>query len=55
MAWERINQGGTYSGDISEEANIADEILLMPVLIGISDKGDKKTYACGEQYGYVVV
>ncbi len=50
-----LTQGGTYSGDISEEANIADEILLMPVLIGISDKGDKKTYACGEQYGYVVV
>lgn len=50
-----LTQGGTYSGDISAEAASADEILLMPVLIGVSDKGDKKIYACGEQYGYVVV
>ena len=50
-----LTQGGTYSGDISAEAANADEILVMPVLIGISDKGDKKTYACGEQYGYVIL
>ena len=50
-----LKQGGVYSGDISSEASGADEIIIMPVLIGVSDKGGKKTYACGEQYGYVVV
>ncbi len=46
-------QGGAYSGNIGYGG--ADEIILMPVLIGVSDKGGKKTYACEEQYGYVVV
>jgi len=50
-----LKQGGVYSGDISSYISNPDEIILMPVLIGISDKGDKKSYACGEQYGYVIV
>lgn len=49
-----LKQGGVYSGDISS-VGTPNEIILMPVLIGISDKGDKKTYACGEQYGYVIL
>ncbi len=48
-----LTQGGAYSGKIGY--GDAEEIILMPVLIGTSDKGGKKTYACGEQYGYVVV
>ena len=47
-----LTQGGAYSGDIGYGS--AEEIIVMPVLIGTSDKGGKKTYACGEQYGYVV-
>lgn len=50
-----LTQGGTYSGDISEEVGTVDKITLMPVLIGISSKGGKKTFACGEQYGYVIL
>lgn len=50
-----LKQGGTYSGDIGEEAAGADEITLMPVLMGVSDKGGKKTYACEEQYGYAIL
>lgn len=49
-----LKQGGVYSGDISAVGN-PDEIILMPVLIGLSDKGGKKTHACGEQYGYVIL
>ncbi|MCK5624925.1 hypothetical protein KAI04_03735 [Candidatus Pacearchaeota archaeon] len=49
-----LRQGGIYSGDISSAVGAQDEIIIMPVLIGTSDKGDKKTYACGEQYGYVI-
>ena len=49
-----LKQGGAYSGDISA-VGIPDEITLMPILIGLSDKGGKKTYACGEQYGYVIL
>lgn len=50
-----LKQGGAYSGNIGSYVESPDEILLMPILIGISDKGDKKTYACGEQYGYVIL
>ncbi len=50
-----LKQGGVYSGDISEKSSDAEEILVMPILLGISDEGNQKTYACGEQYGYEVV
>jgi len=46
--------GGVYSGEI-DVSGTPDEIILMPVLMGTSDKGGKKTYACDEQYGYVIV
>ena len=49
-----LKQGGVYSGDISGVGNL-DKLIVMPVLMGTSDKGDKKTYACGEQYGYQLV
>ena len=47
-----LTQGGIYSGDISLYIGSPDAIILMPILMGTSDKGGKKTYACGEQYGY---
>ena len=51
-----LTQGGAYSGYVGERIDDdTEEIIVMPVLIGTSDKGGKKTYACGEQYGYVVV
>ena len=52
-----LKQGGAYSGDLSSHIDMdnTNEVIIMPVLIGTSDKGGKKTYACGEQYGYVVV
>ena len=49
-----LRQGGAYSGNIGSSVGSPDEIVLMPVLSGISDKGGKKTYACDEQYGYVI-
>jgi len=48
-----LMQGGSYSGNIGLSQN-PNQITLMPVLIGVSDKGGKKTYTCDEQYGYVV-
>ena len=43
-----LNQGGTFSDDISVDA---DELVLVPVLIGESENG-KKTYVCDEaQHG----
>ena len=44
-----LNSGGAYSGSIS--TGTANEITLIPVLLGNSDEG-KKTYACEERYGY---
>lgn len=47
-----LNQGGTFSDDISITA---DELVLIPVLIGETDSG-KKTYVCDEsQHGVSLV
>jgi len=52
---EGLTQGGVYSGDIGGEVSDANEITVIPVLLGLSDKGSKKTFACGEQYGYEII
>jgi flagellin-like protein len=47
-----LNQGMSFSDEISITG---DEIVLIPVLIGNSDKG-KKTYVCDEnQHGYQII
>jgi flagellin-like protein len=46
-----LNQGGSFSEDISLDSNI-EKIILIPVLIGNSEKG-KKAFLCDKnQYGY---
>lgn len=47
-----LNQGGTFSGDISEVES-GDKITLIPVLVGTSEKG-KKTFVCEEAHGLEV-
>lgn len=49
-----LNQGRTFSGDISSGTGSADKITLIPVLIGSSGEG-RKTFVCGEQYGYELI
>ena len=34
-----LNQGGTFSEDISSEIGTAEDIILIPVLLGNSEKG----------------
>lgn len=47
-----LNQGGTFSGDISSEVVGSESITLTPVLMG-SSKGGEKTFNCNEkQHGY---
>ncbi len=49
-----LNQGETFSGDISSEVNDEDKIILIPVLIGNSEKGER-TFMCNEkQHGYEI-
>jgi len=45
-----LRQGGTFSGDLLEEFNGADQVLLIPVLMGTSSQGDQ-TYVCEDRYG----
>lgn len=45
-----LGQGGTFSGDISSDITGANNILILPELIGTSTSG-KKTLICGGQYG----
>lgn len=47
-----LTQGGTYSGGVSEQ-NI-NKLLLIPVLIGHSEKGDM-AYTCEERHGYEII
>jgi len=49
-----LNQGGTFSGDISSEVEGANKIIVLPVLMGSSSEG-KKSYICEEQYGYEII
>lgn len=48
-----LNQGGTFSGELGLDSSV-DEIEVIPVLIGMSDKG-KKSYTCEERYGYNII
>ena len=48
-----LNQGGTFSGDVSSDTEGASKIKLIPVLMGSSSEG-KKAFACEEQYGYEI-
>lgn len=48
-----INQGGTYSGAFSTPVS-GDSILLVPVLIGKSEKGDK-SHTCEDRHGLEII
>ena len=45
-----LRQGGTFSGDLSAEFVGADQVLLIPVLMGTSAQGEQ-TYVCEDRYG----
>ena len=48
-----LNQGGAFSGNLVSMNNI-NKILLIPVLIGTSNKGDL-SYTCEERHGYEII
>ena len=52
VSWPGIGlrQGGTFSGDLSTEFSEANQVLLIPVLMGTSAQGDQ-TYVCEDRYG----
>jgi flagellin-like protein len=43
-------EGGTFSGNIGTDVGTANQITVLPVLIGTSGSG-KKTFLCGGEYG----
>ncbi|MCX6746538.1 MAG: hypothetical protein NTU63_00185 [Candidatus Pacearchaeota archaeon] len=45
-----LNQGGTFSGDISSETSGATKLIVLPMLMGTSNSGHK-TFMCEGQYG----
>ncbi len=51
-----LGQGGAFASALNYDSYISntERLTLIPVLIGISDKG-KRTYTCEEQYGYEVI
>ncbi|VVB82459.1 Uncharacterised protein [uncultured archaeon] len=49
-----LTQGGSFSEDISSLVGSANEITILPVLIGTSSSGGKKTFVCGGQYGKTI-
>ena len=46
---EGLNPGGVYSGVLDSSGG--DKILLIPVLIGKTSSGEKKSYTCEERQG----
>jgi flagellin-like protein len=52
VGWPEIGlrQGGTFSGNLIEEFDGANQVLLIPVLMGTSAQGDQ-TYVCEDRYG----
>ncbi len=45
-----LGQGGSFSGNVGGEVGSSKKIVVLPVLIGTSEKG-KKTFVCEGQYG----
>ena len=52
VGWPEIGlrQMGTFSGNLMEEFAGAEQILLIPVLMGTSTEGDQ-THVCEDKYG----
>lgn len=52
VGWPEIGlrQGGTFSGNLLAEFTGADQVLLIPVLMGTSAQGEQ-TYVCEDKYG----
>ncbi|RLG14154.1 hypothetical protein DRN69_04580 [Candidatus Pacearchaeota archaeon] len=48
-----LNSGGSFSGNIGGYLSGKEKIILIPVLIGTSGKGEK-VFKCEEQYGYEI-
>ena len=46
-----LMQGGSFSENIGNTVGSANQITVLPVLIGTSSSGGKKTFVCGGQYG----
>ncbi len=49
-----LNQGGTFSADISLKVDSGDEISIIPILAG-STKNGEKTYVCEEVYAQKIL
>ena len=49
-----LNQGGAFSGDVSSDIGDAEKIILIPVLMGSSEKG-KKSHICEERHGHEII
>jgi flagellin-like protein len=49
-----LNQGDVFTGDISSAAAGAQQIIVIPVLRGTSDKG-ARSHICDEQYGEIII
>lgn len=48
-----LSQGGVFSDTVDTTG--FDELTLVPILIGVSDDGSKKSFTCEESYGYQII
>lgn len=48
-----LNQGGVYEGNFS--AGGGNRAVLIPVLVGMTNKGARASYSCDEKHGYEIV
>lgn len=46
-----LNGGGTFSGDVDEDIENAEKIIVYPILVGETPSGQQKVHVCEGQYG----
>ncbi len=55
-AWPEtgLTQGQVYSGQLDLSGYNNPEITVIPILMGVSSEGGKKSYPCEERHGYTI-
>jgi flagellin-like protein len=49
-----LRQGGVFSGNIASKVVGANQIILIPILLGTVSNGNQKSFTCANQYGQQV-
>lgn len=46
-----LNPGNAFSSSTLDSLSTAEKVILIPVLVGITENGEKKVHTCADNYG----